>query len=415
MKPIGTLLPQDWLSAPATRNVMHALKSGTGDAKFVGGCVRDTLLAKPVHDVDIATTDPPETVIQLLTQAKIKSIPLGLAHGSVLAVQGDMFFHITTLRTDLETDGRRAKVGFTQNWHEDARRRDFTMNALYADLDGTFYDPCQGLADLKAGHVIFIGDPVARIREDYLRILRFFRFHSFYGQGSPDLKALEACRSERVGLQGLSGERIWNELNRLLMAENPVPCLNLIWSQDIWNTLFENVLLPHHALENLERLIQLEKKLLLSSHPLRRFALLIEWENIPYLTQRLRWSQHEKNYLQLLLKILKTNPDFNISKQRNRVLYENGVTIFQDLSLLLAAKRQEAFEITQSHVTQAQSWSSVSLPVKGQDLLELGVPPGPKVGEMLNGLEDWWINNNFKPKREECLVHIKDFYLNKIL
>ncbi|MBL0941469.1 MAG: CCA tRNA nucleotidyltransferase [Alphaproteobacteria bacterium] len=412
MKPIGTLLPQDWLIAPETRKVMHALKSGTGDAKFVGGCVRDALLAKPVHDIDIATTELPETVIQLLTQAQIMSVPLGVAYGSVLAVQGDMYFHITTLRTDLETDGRRAKVGFTHNWYEDAQRRDFTMNALYADLDGTFYDPCHGLDDIKAGRVKFIGDSVARIREDYLRILRFFRFHSFYGRGSPDLKALKACRSERTGLQGLSGERIWNELSRLLMAKNPVPCLRLMGSHGIWSALFENFVLSNQSFENLNRLMQLEIKLLLSSHPLRRLALLIEGEDLSYLAQRLRWSKREKNHLELLLETLKTKPNFNISKQRNRVLYENGGAIFEDLSLLLAAKKQEDFEITQSYVMQAQSWSPVTFPVKGQDLIQMEILPGPNLGEILKAVEEWWIDNDFKPNREDCLARVRALYLS---
>jgi poly(A) polymerase len=414
MKSIGILPLQDWLCAPTTREVMHALKSDNGDAKFVGGCVRDTLLSQPVHDIDIATTETPEKVIKLLTQAHIKTVPVGLEHGSVLAIKEGTTFHITTLRADLETDGRRAKVGFTQNWYEDAQRRDFTMNALYADIDGAYYDPCAGLADLQKGRVIFIGDPVARIREDYLRILRFFRFHSCYGEGFPDLRALEACNSERTGLKGLSGERIWTELSRLLMANNPVPSLKLIESQSIWATLFNDISWPRQALVHLERLIELEAKLLLPSHPFRRFALLSELESVPYFSKHLRWSQREKNYLHLVLEMLNTKPNLDIIKQTNRLLYDHGRAIFQDIILLLAAKEQLAFDVLQSHMLKAQMWSPLALPVQGQDLLELGIKSGPQLGAILKELEAWWIEKDFKPSREDCLEWVKSYVTPQI-
>lgn len=409
MQPIGRLPPQDWLSAPAVRKVMHALTCCGSDAKFVGGCVRDTLLSRPVHDVDIAATDLPEKVITLLTQARIKTVPLGLTHGSVLAVQGDMTFHITTLRTDLETYGRRAKVGFIESWQEDAKRRDFTMNALYADLDGAFYDPCQGLPDLQAGRVVFIGDPAGRIHEDYLRILRFFRFQAYYGRGMPDAKAVEACARHQSGLKNLSGERIWGELNRLLIAENPMPCLEIIRSQGIWPTLFEGLSLAEGALAGLKRLIELETKLELSSHPLRRFAALIEIENLPFFAKRLRLSLSEKNRLKTLLEIINTQPDLTILKNRNRLLYGKGVEIFQDVCLILAVKSREDLNIIQGYIREAASWRPHILPVKGGDLMKLGVPAGSKLGKTLKALEDWWIDNSFQPTHEDCLAWARAF------
>ena len=213
--------PQPWMSATATRKLMAAL----GEARFVGGAIRNTLLGKPVADIDIATPLTPDKVGTLLAAAGIAFVPTGIEHGTVTAIVEGKPFEVTTLRRDVTTDGRHAVVAFTNDWSLDAQRRDFTMNALYAAADGEIFDFVGGIADLKAGRVRFVGDAPTRIREDYLRILRLFRFHAWYGKGEIDVEALRAAAVEKGGLAGLSGERIAKEMLRLLETENPAPVL----------------------------------------------------------------------------------------------------------------------------------------------------------------------------------------------
>ena len=204
-----------WLNEADTKAVMDALQAEGGAARFVGGSVRNALMGEPVSDVDIATTATPEKAKALLEAKGVKVVPTGIDHGTITAVTSTRHFEITTLRVDVATDGRRADVAFTDDWVEDAKRRDFTMNALYCDADGTVHDPLGGLDDLKARRVRFIGDPHERIREDYLRILRFFRFHAWYGKGEPDDAGLRACAEEKEGLRQLSGERVRDELFKI--------------------------------------------------------------------------------------------------------------------------------------------------------------------------------------------------------
>src|SRR5690554_5760848 len=190
-----------WLNEPGTKAVMEALQAGGGVSRFVGGCVRNALMGIPVTDIDIATTETPEKAQALLEAKGIKVVPTGLKHGTITAVTATRHFEITTLRVDVATDGRRADVAFTQDWAADAGRRDFTMNALYCDADGTVHDPLGARADVEARLVRFIGDAHQRIEEDYLRILRFFRFHAYYGKGEPDSAGLRACAEKREGLR----------------------------------------------------------------------------------------------------------------------------------------------------------------------------------------------------------------------
>ncbi|MDX1426079.1 MAG: CCA tRNA nucleotidyltransferase, partial [Kiloniellales bacterium] len=223
MEPAGKIAPQDWMTAPATRAVLAALGAEGAVPRFVGGCVRDAVVARPVTDVDIATPDPPQRVIALIERAGLKAVPTGLAHGTVTAVADGRPFEVTSLRVDVETYGRHAKVAFTDDWQADAARRDLTINALSCDPDGRIYDYFGGLADLRAGRVRFVGEPRARIREDYLRLLRFFRFHAHYGRGAPDPEGLAAAGELAPEATHLSGERVRAELLRLLAAPDPAP------------------------------------------------------------------------------------------------------------------------------------------------------------------------------------------------
>ena len=228
MKPDGKLEPQGWMTAPDSRAVLEALQAEGAEVRFVGGCVRDALAGRPVKDIDLATADPPEKVISLLEQAGLKAVPTGIAHGTVTAVSDHHPYEVTTLRRDVETHGRHATVAFTDDWAADAARRDFTFNALSCRADGTLFDPYEGEADLRAGRVRFVGDARERIEEDYLRLLRFFRFHAHYGRGEPDRAGLAAAAALAPKLVRLSGERIRTEIFTLLKAPDPVPVLEVM-------------------------------------------------------------------------------------------------------------------------------------------------------------------------------------------
>ncbi|KAF0137295.1 MAG: poly(A) polymerase [Rhodospirillaceae bacterium] len=232
-RPVGQLPPQPWLTHPATRRVIAALTAEGGEVRFVGGCVRDALLQRSVNDIDLATPERPELVLARLAQASLRALPTGLAHGTVTALVDGQTFEITTLRRDVACDGRRAVVAYTDNWAEDAARRDFTINALSADPAGSVYDPFDGLPDLHHGRVRFVGSPRTRIEEDVLRLLRYFRFHGWYGRPPPDREALAACRALAPRLATLSAERVRDELWKILLVPDPASMLLLMQGERV--------------------------------------------------------------------------------------------------------------------------------------------------------------------------------------
>src|SRR5207248_5127330 len=262
------LAPQPWIEEPATRAVLAALKEADIAARFVGGCVRDAILGRPIADIDLATPARPEEVIAALEKAGIKAVPTGIAHGTVTAVVPPRHFEITTLRRDVETYGRHAKVAFDADWAEDAARRDFTINAIDLDPDGTLHDPAGGLADLAAHRVRFVGEAAKRIAEDVLRVLRYYRFEARFGTGTGDAEARAACRAAVPLLPRLSAERVARELLRLLGVPNPVPALRMM-AQD---GVLAAILRKATRLDRLEHLISLEAQ----ADPLRRLAALVE-------------------------------------------------------------------------------------------------------------------------------------------
>ena len=269
-EPLTDLRNAEWLSWPETQRVFAALGAQGNTVRAVGGAVRDTLLGRTVSEIDLASDASPETVMALAQKAELKVIPTGLDHGTVTVVVRDRPIEVTTLRKDVETFGRRAKVAFTDDWEADARRRDFTINALYANPDGTVFDPLNGLADIAACRVRFIGDPGARISEDYLRILRFFRFLADLNTTDMDADDIRACIRGRVGLETLSGERVHAELSKLLAAEGVVPALAAMFDNGLLVMLLGGV--PH--LPRLGRLIELEAGLHLEPDVMRRLAAL---------------------------------------------------------------------------------------------------------------------------------------------
>ncbi|HWT51066.1 MAG TPA: CCA tRNA nucleotidyltransferase, partial [Caulobacter sp.] len=269
-----TIGPAPWMTLPETKAVIAALEARgyPGCARFVGGCVRNTLMAKPVDDIDIATTLTPDLVIDALEQAGLRAIPTGVDHGTITALSGGRPYEITTLRKDVSTDGRRAVVAFTQDWGQDAERRDFRFNAIYADVEGHLYDPTgHGIADAREGRVVFVGDPMTRIREDYLRILRFFRFLAWYGKGEPDQKALAACKALKGMVSGRAAERTQKELMKMLAAEDPRPAFRLMAA----TTVLSSILPAVKSLARFEALVAIETEQLFENDRVLRLAALI--------------------------------------------------------------------------------------------------------------------------------------------
>jgi poly(A) polymerase len=400
------------MTAPETRDVLAALGAGGAAVRFVGGCVRDAILARPVKDIDVATPEPPETVMERLAAAGIKAIPTGIAHGTVTAVAGKAHFEITTLRRDVETFGRRARVAFTDDWTADAARRDFTINALFCDPDGTLYDPSGGLADLHAGRVRFVGEAEERIREDVLRLLRFFRFHAWYGAGAPDQAALAACRKLAPEMVSLSAERVWSELRRMLAAPAAAAVLRLMAD---WDVLVHA--LPEAVdLARLDALARVEDEVGEPADAIRRLAASLNegagTEGAEALARRLRMSNAERRRLCRL-----AAPEFSPApgmdrRARRAALYRLGRQAFRDLALIGWAAAQVAgaddAAAWRTLYADGRAWQPVKLPVAGRDAMDFGVPRGKPMGVLLGAVEAWWVANDFSPGRAACRTKLEE-------
>ena len=381
-----------WVNEVAVRQLLSALAEGGIVSRFVGGCVRNWLIDLPSDDIDIAVDKPPQVVTRALEAADIKVVPTGLSHGTVTAVIGGRPFEITTLRRDVETDGRRAIVAFTDNWRTDAERRDFTFNALYADPDGTIYDYFDGRADLLAGKVRFIGNPDQRIAEDRLRVLRFFRFHAWFGRPPLDGAGFDACRRNAATLRGLSGERVRKELLRLLAAATPADALAAMveaGALDHWLPEYIGSTMPLRALIARED----------QPDPLRRLAaILAPTADVAVIGKRLKLSTQETLRLHVMLEPLPAEArNFRVS------LYRLGPTLFVD-RLLLAG---DAVGDWRAGLALARTWTPPALPIGGADALKLGLKPGPQVGRLLEAVERWWIDGDFSADRAACLAELR--------
>jgi poly(A) polymerase len=364
-----------------------------GEARFVGGAVRNSLLGKPVRDIDIATPLRPEKVTALLQAAGIKAVPTGIDHGTITAVVDGKTFEVTTLRRDVATDGRRAVVAFTTSWEEDAQRRDFTMNALYADLDGTVYDCVGGVDDLQAGHVRFVGDAGARIREDYLRILRLFRFHAWYGKGALDGEALYACEKEKAGLAKLSGERIAQEMLKLLEAENPVPVVHAMAVIGVLNDIVPGA----SDVFRLSRLCALDAATGFAPDSLLRLSCLLPRERAVLVAQVVaaRWklSTAQADRLIAAASASKDIAPFLERKAARRLLYTVGPERFHD-ALLLAIVEEER-KNGRTILEGVKGLEAPHFALSGRDVIAQGVAAGPVIGQVLRDVETWWIEHDF--------------------
>lgn len=374
-------LTADWLTHPASQAVCTALTDGGFQAYFVGGCVRNALLGKPVSDLDISTDARPEQTLKQAKQAGLKAIPTGIDHGTITVVADGIPFEITTFRRDVDTDGRHAVVDFADTMEEDARRRDFTMNALYAAPNGEVFDPVNGLPDLRAGHLRFIGDADQRIREDYLRILRFFRFSAWYGDPALGIDAdgLAACAENLDGLAQLSAERVGSEMRKLLSAADPAPTMAAMAASGVLYAV-----LPGAQAQNLAILVHLEGDR--SPDPIRRLAV-IGGEDVP---ERLRLSNADKRRLEAI---------------------QAGVCLdFPELGYRFKDTAEDSYLVRQASMGQPIDPDDLaivhhamqqSFPVKAADLMPAFT--GAALGERLRKLEADWIASGFTLSRDALI------------
>ena len=400
-------LDAEWLRAPPLVDLLAVLDREGEEARVVGGAVRNSLLDVPIGDVDIATTAVPDEVVRRAEAAGFKPVPTGIEHGTITVVAAGRPYEVTTLREDIETFGRHAKVAFGRDWKRDAERRDFTMNALYLSRDGIVHDHVGGLADIAARRVRFIGDAATRIAEDYLRILRFFRFHAAYGEGAPDPDGVAACIDGRAGLDQLSRERIRTEMLKLLVAGHAVPSLAVMTEAG----LLEQVLGGVPLLASFANMIKLEAALALSPDAIRRLGALSVSvvEDAERLRERLRLANAEFERL-----VSMADGWWRISSELGEpggraLLYRIGSDYYVDRVLIAWTRSPQgaADQTWHSLATLPGRWTAPAFPLKAADFLARGLPKGRRLGVALRAAEEAWIAADF-PADSGALAAIAD-------
>jgi poly(A) polymerase len=398
MKTPPSLKPEGWLNDGALRRVFAALERAGGEARVAGGAVRNALMGEAVNDIDIATTLTPEQVMKAGEKARLGVHPTGVDHGTITLTVAGKPFEVTTLRVDVETFGRKARVAFTDDWQADALRRDFTMNALYCSRDGKIYDPTKGYADILRKRVKFVGSPSARIKEDALRILRFFRFHARYGAGAPDREGLAACVRHKAKLKGLSSERVRQELFKLLEAKRAADTIKLMAARNVLKVLFA----PAADLTPLARMAKIDQVLGLKADAVLRLVLVAK--DAPALRERLRLTNAETRRLEAIAHHEEPTPRLR-ERERRVVLYHLGQDAWRDTVRLGWAKSKASAtsKTWKDFLSLADQWPIPRFPLTGKDLLSRGLKPGPALGRELNRLEDWWIASDFAADKESLL------------
>jgi poly(A) polymerase len=417
MDATSKLEPQPWMTSPETRALFKALQAGGNDARFIGGCVRNAVFGLPVKDIDIATPETPQRVVELLEAANIKVIPTGIEHGTVTAVINSKHYEITTLRIDVENHGRHATVAYTDNWVADALRRDFTINTMSSNIEGDIYDPLTGMDDLGQRWVRFVGSAKARIEEDLLRLLRFFRFQTTFGGNTMDQDAIAACRLLAPRLSELSAERVQNELFKIL--DDPNPANTLILMKD--ERILEYVLPEAINFGRLKMVTWLETHTsnvdTVIPDRLRRLAAMLLEDETGHaaLAERLRLSNKQRARLAVMTKFTHSpGPEMNQLKCR-QALYDLGADNFRDLALLNWAQEMsielrqlpERTEHWLALFVAADNWQQPTFPIKGGDATELGLNQGPAVGKALRKVKTWWRDGNFQADRRQCINQLK--------
>lgn len=385
---LPSLAGRPWLADARLQKLLRVLNR-RGEARVAGGAVRNALLGEPVADVDVATTLAPQEVMRICEAAGFGVHPTGMDHGTVTVTVNKHPFQVTTLRRDVETDGRHAVVAFTDDWAADAARRDFTINAMYCDALGKIFDFTDGYADILKLRVRFVGKPSARIKEDYLRILRFFRFHARHGRGAPDAEGLKACARLKSGLAQLSAERVRQEMLKLLEAPGAVSTLKVMARHGILGKI-----LPYT--EDWRLVGRLPPDGLLRLHALAKAP--------SGLKDRFRLSNDQQKRLEVLQASPVVSPKLTIA-ERHRLLYMLGPAAWQD-AVVMSHAQSRASLLDPEWLALAATFELPTFPVSGRDLVAHGINPGPELGRKLRELEDWWLASDFKPGKEDLLQRI---------
>ncbi|PIT69965.1 CCA tRNA nucleotidyltransferase [Bartonella tribocorum] len=404
-----------WLQRNDIQTLLRVLSLEGEEARIVGGAVRNQLLGQPISDIDIATTCLPQQIIARVEEAGFKAIPTGIAFGTITVIAHSCAYEVTTLRSDIETDGRHAKVAFGRDWKKDAERRDFTINALYCDAAGKLYDDVGGLSDIESRTVRFIGAAENRISEDYLRILRFFRFFAWYGAGRPDGQGLKACVRLKHGLKKLSSERIWAEMKKLLLASDPTRALLWMRQSRILSLIFPET--EKWGIDAIHALVKTEQTLGWKVDPFLRLESLLPPDPIRLhkIAQRLRFSHKEITRLKewAELEIISQNcSDHFVQK----LIYFHGrQPVLDQLSLSIAAshvdtlEKGDAFQKKEDYLKLyqlVQKWQIPTFPINGNDLIKKGFSKGILLGKKLKELEMIWVESGFLMDRHALLEKI---------
>lgn len=395
---------------------MNALCVDGADVRFVGGCIRDAIIKRPVSDIDIGTPEPPEQVINRLKAANIKAIPTGIEHGTVTAVVHGKAFEITTLRCDIETDGRRAVVAYTDDWIVDSSRRDFTFNALSANRDGDIFDYHDGLSDLAHGRVRFVGRADDRVEEDYLRILRYFRFFAHYGRHPYNSAAFNACRKHAAELSQISAERISHEILKTLIASDPTDAFTMMRDAHV----LEYVLPEATAFGTLRAASWLASRGIvidgLKPDPIRRLgAVLTPGVDVTTIAKRLKLSNRERKRLVAMTTLAPDLLTPSDARATHQLIHEHGNEAVADAGILAWAARlaengrlnPDETAARRAQLETSSAWTPPAFPISGDDVRALGVSPGPDIGVALRTVEDWWLDGDFTSDRDACLLQLK--------
>ncbi len=405
----------DWLVTPALQTLLAVLSGDEEEARIVGGAVRNAYLGHAVSDIDIATTTRPETTVARAEAAGFRTVPTGIAHGTVTVITPERPFEVTTLRRDIETDGRHAIVHFGRDWQADADRRDFTINALYARADGTIVDLVGGIDDMKSQTLRFIGDAATRIEEDYLRILRFFRFFAWYGEGRPDSAGIRACTRLKEGLDDLSPERVWQELKKLL--ESPDPSRALLWMRQ---TGVLTKVLPETekwGIDAIHPLVEAERELGWTSDPMLRLAALVPPDpaRLTDMARRLRFSNADRDRIVAFAHAEPVPAEESDVALRSRLYFGDRTAIIDRLRLGVSLRRKKAAGVAggfdmvarlNRHLGVAERFDPPAFPVSGADLKGAGLSPGPAMGEALDRLRRVWAASGFVMTRESLIAKL---------
>lgn len=401
-----------WLFEGAVPRLLEVLCAEGDEARAVGGAVRNALLGQPVSDVDVATTATPDVVVRRVAAASMHPVPTGIEHGTVTVIINEKPFEVTTLRRDVETDGRHAVVRFGRDWKTDAERRDFTINALSADPDGQVFDYTGGIADIEAKRVRFIGDPATRIAEDYLRVLRFFRFHAAYGEGLPDAAGLAACIGARRHLAELSRERVRSELLKLLVAPHATPTLAEMSETGI----LIDVLAGVPWLASFSNFAKAEAEYGLAADPVRRLAALAVRvrEDADRLRERLRLTNEETRRLRSMAEGWRQIFPEMGPVARRAILYRIGADNYRERVLLAFSRAEEKVDDEGWRALYAlpDEWPVPQCPFTAKLFLDQGVERGPALGSILARAEESWIESGF-PEDWDVLYTIRDWAIAK--